>query len=123
MWKAGTDKNGYGVFAVNLSTNSAHRVAYEWTYGRIPKGKFVMHTCGNRACCNPAHLYLGTNADRVRGRTTNRPPRSTLPKEQIELEVRSQWLGKELDQSKLSMKYGLTKKQIRKICQCFDDWE
>lgn len=43
----------------------AHRVAWELTYGPIPKGKLILHRCDNKPCCNPKHLYCGTQADNM----------------------------------------------------------
>lgn len=53
----------------------AHRIAWELTRGPIPAGLQVNHHCDIPLCCNPDHLYLGTQFDNmrdasVRGRLT-----------------------------------------------------
>lgn len=40
----------------------AHRAAWIEANGPIPDGLFVLHRCDNPKCCNPAHLFLGTQS-------------------------------------------------------------
>lgn len=56
----------YGYFRVGDKNRRAHRVAYEFANGQIPKGLVVRHKCDNTRCCNPDHLEIGTQKDNVR---------------------------------------------------------
>lgn len=71
-WRSGTDRDGYGRFTVSRSLRGtgAHRMAYELCVGEIPDGMCVCHACDNPLCCNPSHLFIGTNADNVLDRHT-----------------------------------------------------
>lgn len=62
-WVGTRKETGYGIIGIGNKTLRSHRVAYELTHGEIPDGLKVLHECDNPPCCNPAHLFLGTQID------------------------------------------------------------
>ena len=74
-WTDGCDGDGYGVVGAGGKTVRAHRVAWEVAHGPIPDGVHVLHQCDNPPCINPAHLFLGTQADNMADKVAKgRPP-------------------------------------------------
>jgi hypothetical protein len=84
LWIGTTNADGYGVIGSGTSKGRmilAHRASYEIHVGLIPPGIFILHSCDNPPCVNPAHLSLGNQADNIadmlsKGRQRKRVPGS-----------------------------------------------
>lgn len=68
LWTGCLGRGGYGVFRWCGLNLRAHRVAWEVERGPVPSGLQVLHRCDRPGCVNPAHLFLGTDADNMRDR-------------------------------------------------------
>jgi HNH endonuclease len=67
LWHGPREQDGYGRVSLGAGRLArTHRLAWEATYGRIPKGRCVCHACDTRLCCRPDHLFLGTWQDNRR---------------------------------------------------------
>lgn len=127
-WTGQLQPNGYGRLGGG-STRSwkgigAHRLAWEFAYGEIPKGLWVLHRCDNRRCVNPNHLFLGTSrdntADRVKkGRGAKGRSINTVKlTEKAVLKIREAYATGKISQVALAKKFGVTQSNVSSIVLC-----
>jgi hypothetical protein len=125
VWRGSTRIHGYGVLWISRGRGwqeRAHRLSFLLHSGldRIPDGKWVLHRCDNRACVNPAHLYLGdilqNTADMVGRNRQAKGERQAFAKltEQDVKEIR-QGAASGVPKLVLARTYGVSHKAIRLV--------
>lgn len=124
-------KDGYGniasggAMATGGRTLKAHRVSYELFRGAIGSGLCVCHTCDNRWCVNPDHLFLGTVAENHADmRRKRRNPRgSSIPWARLtEVEVAEILKRPDLSHSALGRAFGVSAACILAIRRSGRSW-
>lgn len=122
-WTALTCKKGYGQFKLysQQANKKAHRVSFLFSKGD-PKDLFVCHSCDNKSCCNPNHLWLGTNAENqqdawkkgiVKRREGEDNPNAKLTEEDVR-NIRG-LIAEGYSNARIARMYNVGKKQIGRI--------
>ncbi len=120
-WKAFRDKNGYGVISINGKIRKAHRISFHIHYRRLPLLN-ICHSCDNPACCNPHHLWEGTQGDNMKdmadkGRSLHRygiqHPCAKLTTDKV-IEIR-QLVSSGVEQKKVAGMFDVTQSAVSKI--------
>lgn len=76
--------DGYGSIKIYGKEIKAHRYSFAIHYGYLPADLKICHTCDVRHCVRPTHLFVGTDADNARDRTTKGRGASVLTREIVE---------------------------------------
>ena len=65
LWLGYTQTNGYGQFRVRETLQYSHRVALVMSGRSLLEGELVLHSCDVPSCCNPGHLWIGSQQDNM----------------------------------------------------------
>lgn len=135
-------KDNYGRIEINYKRRAAHRVAWILTNGEIPSSKgfekehngtptlHVLHKCDVKSCCNPNHLFIGTNNDNMKDRNKKgrqarrekhpfykKPHKNGNAKLTMEdvKEIREKYAKGDIIQKELGRQYGINRSHISHI--------
>jgi len=121
LWTGHFSSNGYGRIGRERSGTMmyAHRASWELHHGPVPDELCVCHTCDNRRCVNPYHLFLGTYADnladmRAKGRGGIGAAVGGKLTEAEVIEIRA-LRSQGIPQRELAKRFGVTQATIHRI--------
>lgn len=124
-WVGAIGANGYGTFRSDGRAHvPAHRAAWEIANGEPLGHRFACHTCDNKICVNPNHIYAGdrqSNARDASERGLLKPrnqagalnPNAKLMPDQVE-EIR-QMIALGIPNTHIAPKFGVTHSLISRI--------
>ena len=122
IWK-GAIGNGRATFGtggkLDHRQGNASRFSWELTNGPVLGGLFVCHNCpdgDNPLCVNPAHLWLGTQAENMRDMTNkgrHSAPAAKLTPEQV-IEIRD-LRSKGARQKDIAAQFGIRPETVSEI--------
>ena len=121
LWTGCHNRDGYGRFGLNGRVVNAQRAAWMLMFGSIADGLQVCHRCDVPACVNPAHLFLGTqaenNADRNAKGRQMKGERQNFAKLTPDLvrEIRASYAAGGVTTRALAARYGMAPSAIHGV--------
>lgn len=118
-WQGTIDAQGYGAFHIAGKVIKSHRLAYDITFGEIPRGALVCHKCDNRKCVRPDHLFLGSvitnNMDKMTKGRHRALKGADHPRARLTVDQANEIKAADGSQRVLARRYGVSKSTIARI--------
>ncbi len=112
-WSSGVKKSRYPKIRYKGKRVGIHIASYVLFRGEYPDHLLVCHTCDNNRCCNPSHLFLGTDKDNAEDR--DKKGRNGSEKRQGEKNSRSKLTEKDVLRARRLKRMGMNYSDIASI--------
>lgn len=122
-WNASVSNDGYGNIRINNKLYLPHRISWVIHNNVIPDGLLVCHTCDNRSCVNPSHLFLGTQKENMQDRDKKcrrialvgeKNGKHRLTEKEV-IEIRAKYIPYKYSTYKLAKEYGVSTTAVQCI--------
>lgn len=101
--------DGYGMFWTGIKNEAAHRSMWRITFGEIPLGLYALHRCNTPPCCEPSHLWAGTQQQNCLQKVADGRDRSPRGEDHFRAKLTE---GDVHEIFRLRQDYGLTLKEL-----------
>lgn len=121
-WTGSLTQAGYGLLTIQYKSYYAHRLAWELHHNEeIPEGGVICHHCDNPACCNPNHLFLGTQDDNMKDAANKKRIKhgenhhsASLTEDDIR-QIRKFGEGSDLTRQQIASRFGIVRTTVNDI--------
>lgn len=119
-WTGELIYSGYGRLSIGKKHVLAHRLSWMIHNGNIPDDLSVCHSCNNRRCVRPEHLYLATHQENIkyavdcRSFSGEKHSRRKLTESKVR-EIRVHLASGTVTKQSLAKRYGVSATVIRHV--------
>jgi hypothetical protein len=124
LWSGGKNPDGYGLIWFNGKRTGTHKIAFLLSGGVLTEEENqVLHRCDVRSCCNPKHLFAGSQHTNIldmeaKQRAVHPVGENSGSAKLTEVdvrEIRNLYDSNQMNQAELARKYGVNFTTISSI--------
>lgn len=122
LWTGSTHGRGYGRVDFDNRTWQVHRLIFVSINGDPGPGLQVCHSCDVMRCCNPRHLFAGTNAQNhadkaTKGRSARGERNGGGKLTEAQVRRIKALLERNTPKKRIARDFGIDPAQVRRIAQ------
>jgi hypothetical protein len=124
IYTGSSSGDGYGVIGIGRKSFRVHRIMFERFVRSLVDGELVCHKCDTPLCCNPDHLFAGSQKDnaidRERKGRGNKLSGESHPNSKVSLAQKDEIISRRKGGETLisiAKDYGISFQHVSLICK------